>query len=422
MLAAVLVLSKIALFILTIDRLGGFDARTHTIVTESILAAPFNMPLRTMFYAYHPPLAFLMARGIQQFGLSTMLAIKCVSLLSMLAAFLWMRESLRRLGLLHRPHGLLFLYICFGLPIAAFMGHRANLEAPLFAIMSLSIWTCVAAFQERHSASPNRVTLYIILGSFALAAGLLTKFSGMTLLAIPLLTAIAMGTDSMWRRCVLALLMVLAAVLLVSPYYYHRYYLRAGVLFPSNTDWLRANELTEYREKRDADRVRFFIDLLSPTHAHTASGYIQRDWSTIRLTDAWRDLWLKDAFLGQVPDSMRRLGIAYIWTGAFAALVGAIALIYWQRTEIAWQRLGFVTLGLACFTLTLFITYLYTQPLARWGPGKGLYAASALPGIAYLLAMPLALWERRDYPRWLWWCLAIFLSTFIVLNHCFMNY
>lgn len=413
LLAALLIGSKILLLRMRWTAGMGFDAGAQLEAMERI-AWLGGIGVRDTFYSYHPPMGFLLPKSLMLFGVSDVVSAQIVSFAAILAAFLFLRATLRRLALLHTSAGLALLYITFGLPMITFMGSSVNLDAIVFACGCAVLHWSIELFWGDDEPSRTTATMGIVV---ALSIALLTKFSAVVLLVLPALAAatsqrrasLVLRVESAGAVCMLALL-------IVSPYYLVRYYHGEGKLLVSNTDFLIPEAVEESKQTRDANPAAFVGTLFSS--APDEKQITETDYDAIRLWDAWRDFWVRNAFLGPSVPGGIMLGRAQLYASAWLLMLGAasVAMARWRRRRSPWLQLGGVLLPFSSLVIGALMFYLYQTPFAGWGPAKGIYIAPVALGIAYLIAAPL--WSqdagRRPQPPIL---LTSVLSAFLLVNH-----
>ncbi len=397
-----------------LGRHTGFDFVSHIEVINTIGWQTINYPIRLYFYGYHPPLAFFLVKPLVAIGMKPGMAVQVLDGLCLIAGFLLFRETLKRMRILREPIGVIFLYATFCVPVVIFMGHSANLESPLLVFTILALWSCVVLFWPGNTAKETRWPM-VAVAIIALAAGLYTKYSGATNLIIPPLCAVAFFRKKLLRNIALASLIVGAAIALAAPYYYYRYYVHLGRLTPTNVE-MRPGALEMRREARDRDPIGFVLQMVGPPTHLWEKGYATRDYSTIRLADAWRDFWLRVEYLGAPDMFSYAVGVALFWLCALLLLIGTGVFI-WNDHSGDWYRLGLITIGLSLFHCAAFVSYLYQYPFPGWGPTKGLYLSTVIPGMVFLLVTPLTL-ARRITPTQV----ACTVTFLILLSHFAISY
>jgi hypothetical protein len=374
---------------------------------------------RESFYAYHPPLGFLFGKLLLLVGLSDVWSATVVSSLASLGATLALRAALQHAGLLHRPIAIAFLYLSASLPVQVFLASSVNLDvlqllwASVTILLSMQLW-----WNGRPAVSQRwRLSAWLTL---TLAAALLTKTSGTLLLIIPVTVALlAPAQRFAWRPALAGLSVAVVSCLLVSPYYLQRYYAPEGRIFVSNTDFIIGDTMEEARNNlRTRGTLAFIGDLLGPSPAHATSGWVERDRTNLRLSDTWRDVWLQEGILGPLPPLALWLGQTYLVGGWWLLVVGGALLLRQLNPQDPWHRFGGVLCVIGAVQMAGFVTYLYDQPFAEWGPTKAIYIAPALLTLTYLLS-GLWLTTGARHRLGIAWqaALAFVVPVFLSVNH-----
>lgn len=405
-----------------------------------------DTPIRETFYGYHPPLGFLVPRLLYLIGFTPEHSIQIVSFAASLAAFFLLRAVLKHLHLLSKPSGIAFLYIASSIPIQLSITTSVNLDVIIMAFAAATLYGAVrflwphAALLEAH---PQYVlalrfhhrdplqkncrfeTVLAVLGSVAaIACASLTKFSGVLLLGLLPLVALAQPFHRKWfRHCALGATACAMAVAFAFPYYYARYYIPEGKFFPLNTEWAAKEETERAIAKRDEDRAQFFKDLLNVHPAYAATDPEYSDGETNRLWDAWRDFWIRNTRTGQLrSDAAFDFGLLYMHIALWLLPAGLMVFLRRVRRRAAWIRLGWVIVGFALIQVAALVQYIYRIPYAGYGPAKGLYILPFVWAIAYLIVtafqdqrlLPKVL--RRSLPK-LQYVLMTAVWMFVVINH-----
>jgi hypothetical protein len=404
---------RLWLFVSRVGEALGFDADKHLEMVRLLTWSHQSADLHAIFYGYHPPIAFLFARIPMTFGLSDLASVHIVSALSSLVAFFFMRATLHHLRLLGDPLAVAFLYIAASLPMQIFLASSINMESILLAEASATLYCSVRAFWDPDPDAPHRRTFAVgIVASIALA--MLTKFNGLLFVAIPLLAAWVRGGRGRTRRVSAAAALGSLAILLVFPYYLTRYYIPEGTFFPSNTNTFDADPQRDARERRDDNPAGFFTSLFSATEAHRTSPE-PRDLETLRLSDTWKDFWVRDLWLGVAPEPSRTISIVEYTLAPFLLLVGAAVFLRTARRKTPWLQLGAVFAGIGLLHLAALIAYAYQNPWAGSVTAKGIYIAPLAWLIGYLLAHALPL-RRFAFESFL---MAL---GFVAVNHFLLIY
>lgn len=365
----------------------GFDTGAHLEMVEVFTWMHPDAPLRDTFYGYHPPLGFLLPRAVHLlFDLPILQSVQVVSFAFSLLAFFALRATLKRLELLRRLDVIAFLYICFSLPLQIFLATSLNLDVQIFGYGSFVLYCSVRLFwRPGMKLHPNVVSLWM---GCAILCALFTKFSGVLLFAIPFIVSVSAPGRVFRLKRFVRMSTVAAAVLVVcSPYYYGRYYSVEASLFPTNTHWFIQNETDAARDVITAAPLTWFRSLVSPTSVHWQRGIVHRDYEILRLTDTWRDLWIKDQFLGHTTEAALSLGKALFFLMPFVITFGLLSFIrmYRRRRKDPWMRLGWIFAVFAALQFAAFLWYMAQNPFPGWGPAKGIYITPVSWALSYFL-------------------------------------
>lgn len=429
----------------------GYDSGAQIEMVQRLTWAVPDTPIRETFYGYHPPLGFLAPRLLYLIGFTPEHSIQIVSFAASLAAFFLLRAVLKHLHLLSKPSGIAFLYIASSIPIQLSIATSVNLDVIIVAFAAATLYGAVrflwphTAFSDAHPqyvlalgfehSDPLRKhhrheTALAVLGSVtAIACASLTKFSGVLLLVLLPLVALAQPFHRKWfRHCALGAVACTMAVALAFPYYYSRYYLQEGKFFPLNTEWAAQEETERAIIIRDEDRAQFFKDLfhLHPAYAATDPEY--SDSQTNRLWDAWRDFWIRNTRTGQLrSDAAFNVGLLYMHVALWCLPAGLVVFLQRMKRRTAWIRLGWVLVGFSLIQIAALVQYIYRIPYAGYGPAKGLYILPFVWGIAYLVVttfqdqrlLPKVL---RPYTPAIQNILLCCVAVFVVINHAIPAY
>ncbi|TSC96768.1 MAG: hypothetical protein Greene101449_1387, partial [Candidatus Peregrinibacteria bacterium Greene1014_49] len=368
------------------------------------------------------------------------------SFLAGLAVFFFLRETLKHCRLLYRPSGIAFLYLASSIPIQVSVSTSINLDGIVLSLAAAVFCTSVhmlwpgSAFEDFHQ--PDRplplrfgmedplvrsrmhdcIVAMIALCS-ALAGAALTKFSGVVLLAIPAFVAWAQPYGrGWWRRTSIGAMGCALAIAMVFPYYFARYYAQEGRFFPLTAEWNAEGEVHDAIAARQKDPEAFFAELFAPTPVHAAQGPTFVDTNVNHLSDTWRDIWIRNQFIGETTPGALRMGLAYMGVAPWLMLIGFIIFLKRIGRRTPWIRLGWVLLGFSLLQCAALIQYIYRVPFAGWYPAKGLYILPSIWGITYLIVtafsdhriVPQIL--RRHIPL-LQHALMGVVTVFVILNH-----
>jgi len=364
---------------------AGFDAGAHLEMLHLINWTDTDVALRASFYSYHPPLAFLFARSIHLLGFTDVMSVQILALIASVGTFFFLRKTLKYLGLLYTPAALIFLYTACSLPMQIFLLHSVNLDGLMLCLSSIVLFYSIRVFWSEDRKADTWVDCLAILA--ALSLGLMVKFSGILLLSIPFTVALLRTSDRKWFPHLIGSGgLALIAVAIVFPYYLTRYYIPEGTFFPNNQDWLMTTSQQEARRKRDEDPKKFILDLVRPAAVHASEGITKRDYVTPRLSDTWRDFWMKEEFLGPMNATTKKIGSLELKAAAILVMAGLLMYLRRAHRGNMWERFGGVLLIFSFVYFAGFLHYIYSHPFAGWGTTKGIYIAPVSLGIAYLIA------------------------------------
>ncbi len=369
-------------------QISGFDAGDFLFRVGQAMQGTPNPDLHTSFWAYHPPLAFWLTAAVQRtLHVTDVRAVQLVAAGAALIAFLALRDALRRLNLLTTAAGMACLYTAATLPIVVHASASLNMDILILAAEAVALNAAVALWHTPFTA--NRRLLWALVLAATVPLALLTKFSGLMVVPLAVLCAAsAPGTQSeRGRRVATAAALCAAGGLLAAPYYQARYFRATGQWFPNVNEWWYRDDLARARERRDADRIGFVVDLVRPRDALPSDN--ERDTQHLRLEETWRDLWFKDPHLGPSTRAARRIGRLWAWAFGIAAL-GGVAVLLRGRVDTDWRRLGAILIPFGAVQLAALVSFVWQQPLPEHIPNKALYILPVAWTLAFLAATPLA--------------------------------
>jgi hypothetical protein len=400
----------------------GFDTGAHLDVLRAISWTNPGVDLHQMFYAYHPPLAFLLAHTFTLLGLPDVASVQIVSFLSMLVVCLSLRALLRLFHLLDEPGPVLFLYATLSLPVVVFLGKSINIDVVIFALACLTLLFLASLWKSWDAGGHHRwLGWQVPVVGVLLLLALFTKFSGILLLALPAGTAWVLCKKWRTRAILLGILCAAAAGIMALPYYYARYEVPEHTFFPSNGDqWDRDNQ-GKARLDRDAHPVEFILSLFMGTSAH-ANGVEHRDLNTPRFLDTWKDLWMRDLWLGEASEWSLSISNWYLLVMPVLLFLGTmVTLQRWWR-GLWWDRMGAVFLLIGVFHMFFLILFAWRNPWGGGVPTKMIYITPALPVVGYLLSQCAYLFDDL-LTRWRRWSpllqrfLLALVTVFLLINH-----
>jgi Dolichyl-phosphate-mannose-protein mannosyltransferase len=347
----------------------GYDMEPH-LAYVTTLAEHWQMPaIIGDYYAYHPPAGFLLAALIMKAGFSAAHGAMLVSFLSSLCALLFLRATVRALGLLHKPVGFAFLYLAAGIPLQVYMSVAVGLDIVILCIASAILYFSVRiVLQEKpHRLLPAyELSIYLLLG-------LLAKYTGVLLLALPFLWQPLIPRERLKRTMSVFALSAGVAVLAAAPYYLLRNYAATGSLFYTSAGNTFANPSIEKAVTlRDAGLPGFTARLVLPPQA----GHPQPT-----LLYAWSGLW---RMADRAPQSALAVYLSHVLSffGAVLACVGTWRILRRTRED----RLGVIFLAIAALFAAFLIYYAFRFPVFGHFSVKTIYVAPALWAVCYGMA------------------------------------
>jgi 4-amino-4-deoxy-L-arabinose transferase-like glycosyltransferase len=365
----------------------GFDVGAHLEMLTRYTWLHPTADVHGSFYGYHPPMAFLLARTLMLIGATDVMSVQLVNVTASLVAFFALRSLLKHLSLLARPAPIAFLYLTFALPILVHASMSINLDMIVFALAAAILLCGVRLFWTEDALSRGDKGTLLVSMVACLLLGIMTKFSGVLLLAIPFLVAVLRPQGFSLRPLFSAALVGCIAIAIAFPYYYSRYKIPEGTFFPNNGDWIIGDALVGARKIRDEAPTEFFLTLFRPTSVHAEGGLRQRDHAAVRLADTWRDIFLKDDYLGPTSAATEWVGTMEFMLSPWLLLLGLLLFLRRARRRSAWQRLGFVLIAFAIVQWAALIYHSYQNPYADWIPAKGIYILPSLFALGYLAAL-----------------------------------
>ncbi len=415
-LAIIFCVCKCYLLWLTWNQVVGFDWGGHIeMVTADALQTFLGSDLFQYFYSYHPPLAFLLPKIPLYFGIPPVASVQVINTVAIIVSFLFFRRALDLLGILREPEGVLILYILYCIPLTVYLSHSVNMDVLILLCASAVLWCSVHIVQLPHTVS----RLHVLLSSATLvawlAAGLMTKFTGVLVFAIPLLTYIFLAPERSRKIFNMLVLACVVAVALVLPYYYFRYYQAVGQWFPSNTNVFDHDAQMVARAVRNAHKKDFVLSMFDlPTVAQQHPEW--RDLDRPRLVDTWHDFWIMDVWLdgGEQHSLSRSIAKIYLSCISLFMIAGVTQFIVRQRVRDAWGQFGWLVLSVLGIFACISAVYVYKNPWGGSLSNKGIYVAPMAWGLAYLLTEFARGFVRSRLSEV---CLYIMLAGMLVVHH-----
>lgn len=422
-------------FVLLWHRWGmsiGFDNDEHLEMVDLWHWSTPVLDIDRTFYAYHPPLGFLLARAVSMLGFERIVSVQITAFIMSFVAFFFLRLVLRRLGLLWKPAGIAFLYITSSIPLQLYLATSLNLDVFILAAASTALYLSMGLHWKETWFAHIKPMSHGVSLAVVIAAAMMTKFSGVLLLAVPFAAALfTPDWTRLHKRFCTSAAVALIAVAMVGPYYYSRYYTKTGELFPSNNTIFIKEEVETARAVRDEDPIGYIEKFFMPTTAH-AIGFEHRDTVQPRFFDMWKDFWIPDNWLTWQPNLAEMYGVpqysqsragqfvsyAYIYIMPFLVVPGlALFLLSWKQNRL-WRRFGLVILGFSALQVLSLLYFVFSQPLAWAIPAKGIYVAPSLWGAGFLLCMPAAFhWKSPGFQLAMQRLTLGLAAVFMLVNH-----
>lgn len=406
------VAAKIFLFVVLFGAEIGFDSNHHLEIVEKISLRHWNLPLKEFFYSYHPPAAFLIAKNIMPLGFTELGAVQVVSFASSLIAFFCLREALRQSKLLADLRAVIFLYLASAMPLQLYLQASVNLDVIILAIASAVLLLSVRLFWGK----PKRFfRLQAIALALLLALGMMVKFSGALLFALPVLAALTGPRNRLKKHLAGACIAGACAAALVGPYYVDRYVSQTGSLFPINLEWMIGDTIDRAREKFAADPLGFAAIALSPAPLFDMETIDERDPAEPRLMEVWMDFWLKQGY-GEASRSafLKFMATVELYLASVFIVVGLWRFLIRREGTAIWRRLGWFMIGFGLIQAAALVSHLLRFPTEMWGMLKAIYIAPAVWAIGFVLAASSPA-ELLASPRGRRWAMAA-LTAFTLVN------
>ena len=396
---------------------SGWDTGAHM---EMLTAWPWSerfWDIRSAFYAYHPPLAFLLPRILMTMGLPDVQSVQIIAALATLASFFCIRSLLKHLDLLTKPIELAFLYITFSLPFLIYLSHAVTMDV---LILLAACGALLHGWKFSDAKTERQRLLHGLLSVFWLMFALYAKYNGVLLLPLPLLIAGCSGRGKRLRRLAEAACMVAAAIALAFPWYYGRTYVQEGQFFVSNMDMEEYDKqaLAGERAHRDQNPEAFWRAYFGSPPPE-AQGVDRRDQGALRILNTWKDFWAS-SHVPHTPLSLL-LSTAYMYLGGILIMIGCVHFACTVRWNTPWDRLGFVLGILFLLHFIALAAYSWQYPHAVGFVNKGVYIAPVILALGYFSVRPLILipleHHKKSWRRLLDISCIPFLGLFVLINH-----
>lgn len=423
LLAGVIVL-KLVLLARVWGQLQGFDAGLWL---ETFDVTRWFEPLpgvRALPASYHPPLSFLAARGLYRIYPHPVEVSQIMSTLWMIGVMLALRSVVRRLGWLWTLPGLWLVYGTVSVPLLVWQAIETSYDPMSLCLFFVALAVSVRLYWSGGAGplatlrQPRALAGNVVLG-LVLAAGMLTKFSGLMALPLPFLVIFARrGLRALVRESVGPVLAVAVAAVVISPIYVGRYYRTEGRFMPSDMEWLRSDVLPAARKQRDQAPVTFVLRNLDFTLTPVIGSQVSARGSMTHST--WLQTWARDSELGRQPPVS--LGVSGVYIVVFAVLMLAGTVLFFvrgRRLPNEWRHLGWVLFGVGLMWLSASVVFAWKYPMFDWQVYKAKHVTPYVLWVVFAAVLPLAFRAFRDKRRWQWLepAAIVLLVAFIALNH-----
>lgn len=403
-------------------RLYGFDAGAF-IETAGTYGFFEQMPPLTQFLtSYHPPFSFLLVRLISTLtGAPLTISSQFMSFMSLLFAFLLMRRTLARIGLLHNLFGISFLYLSAALPVFTFLSMATTYDSLVYFFAAATLALSVELFWEGDPFSltnPRQRNLAaMLLGIFVL--GLLTKYSCLLHFAIPFFVLAARYRRATFVKNAAAALAVCAiSGALVMPFYYGRYYREHKQWMPLGADFFIGYTLDSERAKRDEHPLRFLLHILRPPPLD----FGQKDPVTDSVFhELWYEIWKNDqAHAGAM---LHELPTVYAYLFIVPMLSGMLFFAFRCRKQRSDPLVGFGMTLAACALLfgSALVYFGYENPYFPWRYFKAIYVPLTVLWVTFCCACAMLALSRIPRSALLRATvnsgLLLLIAAFVVINH-----
>lgn len=388
---ALLCITAILKFSLFYRRLGilyGYDAGEFTRTVQAYDFSGSLPALDAFFTSYHPPVSFFMAKFISILtGSNVIIGSQVLSFFSLLCSFLLLRGILRRIGLLHTVHGIVFLYLSASVPLFVRLATNSTYDSLVFFLGVATLYVSTELFWNPKSFSlrkseckKNLVLLFLIL-----TIGLLTKYSCVLHLAIPFIVLMVRSKPThVLQHCVVVSLLCILAIGAVSPFYYHRYYKQTGDWMPMAMDWkIPKAGLSRIRAVRDKHKLAFTLHTLRMPLTHfTAISPIADSLPQ----EVWFEMWkpitpFQSGISKYMPD---------VYVHAFLPIFAFGFFLFFTRYRKrgnAVSDFGWILTVCAGIFLLSLLYFGYSYPIYQWLVFKAKYVPFVVLWITYLCAL-----------------------------------
>lgn len=388
-LAALLVL-RVQLLRMQWGHLQGFDAGPYMEMFERVDWFQAIPDVRASFTSYHPPLTYLLNKLIFFVYPHAVESSQMLSWLSVTGGLLFLRATLKYIGVLWTIPGICLFYLGASLPLFIFLSYVSSVDPLSFFWMMLALYLSVRLFWDLPEGRYRygwRELLLVIFLMLTLAAGLLTKFTGLLSMALPFLVILVRAQrGKLLQGAVLAFALCGCTALIVSPFYYAQYYRDEGKIFPISLEWQRVETLQEVRYERDTHPIQFVSHMLRIPE----KGFWKDSEPTMDsfFHSIWLQLWKRDAILGSQSPLSLLLSNMYIVIFFCTLVLGMVYFpVFYSRRMQAWNQLGYLLFGIALIFFLAMIVFAYQYPVWDWRVFKAKYMIPAFLWIPYCVGL-----------------------------------
>jgi len=407
----------------------GYDVSKHLNRLKDFSWDKINPCVHCTPYGYHPPLAFILTSFSVQLGLNIVQSAQIISLVSVIVTFAAFRLIFKELGLLYTIIGLGSLYFGIAIPLQVYLIHSINIDAILLAFSSIAILLSIKIFWGDNAKS-LQILLYSSALIFVLTLSMFTKFTGLILCGIPILTLMSHSQSRRRLKLIkIAIIISVAPILISFPYYYSRYYVAYGSFLPDNATFYDSQNLKKSEQFRDANRIQFILQLFLPSDKHREYGLEARsNGNRFRhLSDTWSDFWVRASSSLDKHNQPSQLSrqISYIYWYIFTALFWIGFLTWLLRYSGSQDNLSKLGLLFALFGIVQILAHAYFTYNTRHF-SKAMYIAISIWGISYFVIWGLyviifefmpSLADQMNNSRVQFVMFFVVIFSFLILNY-----
>lgn len=420
---------KLQLFLLKKGQIIGFDSASFIETTQYVIDS--NGVLPSVFFnqtSMHPPLSFLLTAAIALPLQDIVIASQIVSSLSMLIVFIALRLLLKHIGLLWSIPGFVLLYLTCALPIVIFLGMESSYDPLIFAWAMLALLASVKVFWKPDPKKKGFMRFsYEALLILSIVGGMQTKYTGLLFAAFPFCVLLARKRPNRFSRDLLkATLLIITAIILITPLYYQHYYRETGKIFHHDMEWRTKSHLAKVRAERDTRPLATMWQIIRvPTFAFQWD----REYPDYRSfpDTIWFETWKRDKYShlqGPISPFAREVSNFYIFFFSIPLLMGSALFFIRRKKSLLWE------LGLLLFLITtLFslasIAFGYHYPVWGYAVFKTKYASPIVLWFTFCTAYCVH-WlltksqQNLRIHREIKYAAIAFTVIFVFVNHLFV--